>query len=139
MCGFAGFVGTPDSELLQRMGLSVRHRGPDGNENYSDGACSLVHYRLSIIDLSTAGRQPMKTADGRFVIAYNGEIYNYRELRKQYESEGWKLNHVRTQNVFCSPRLCIIFTISINFTEYFHSYFGIRKNTSATSRAIEWE
>ena len=90
MCGFAGFVGTPDSELLQRMGLSVRHRGPDGNENYSDGACSLVHYRLSIIDLSTAGRQPMKTADGRFVIAYNGEIYNYRELRKQYESEGWK-------------------------------------------------
>jgi len=89
MCGFAGFVGTPDRPLLERMGESVRHRGPDQDGMFSDAACSLAHKRLSIIDLSDAGRQPLSTSDGRFVIAYNGEIYNYQELRNAYASEGW--------------------------------------------------
>jgi asparagine synthase (glutamine-hydrolysing) len=72
------------------MGERVMHRGPDQDSVFESSECSLIHRRLSIIDLSEAGRQPMKTSDGRFVVAYNGEIYNYRELRKRYESEGWK-------------------------------------------------
>lgn len=90
MCGFAGFVGISNRNLLERMGESVMHRGPDQDDVFESSECSLIHRRLSIIDLSEAGRQPMKTSDGRFVIAYNGEIYNYRDLRKRYESEGWK-------------------------------------------------
>lgn len=89
MCGFAGFVGPRDPALLGRMGVCVRHRGPDQEGAFEDEGCSLAHKRLSIIDLSEAGKQPMTTANGRFVIAYNGELYNYRALRKRYEAEGW--------------------------------------------------
>jgi asparagine synthase (glutamine-hydrolysing) len=89
MCGIAGFVGPRNTELLHRMGERVRHRGPDQNGVFEDDGCSLNHKRLSIIDLSEAGRQPMATPDGRFTIAYNGEVYNYLELRKRYEREGW--------------------------------------------------
>lgn len=89
MCGIAGFVGPRNTDLLRRMGELVRHRGPDQDGIYEQDGCSFVHKRLSIIDLSDAGRQPMLSADGRFVIAYNGEVYNYRELRKKYQAEGW--------------------------------------------------
>lgn len=89
MCGFAGFAGSPDSDLLNRMGERVRHRGPDQDGVFSAPDCSLIHKRLSIIDLSEAGRQPMSANDGRYAIAYNGEIYNYRALREKYASEGW--------------------------------------------------
>ncbi len=89
MCGIAGFVGPRNTELLHAMGECVRHRGPDQSGVFEDDECSLNHKRLSIIDLSEAGRQPMTTPDGRFTIAYNGEVYNYLELRKRYEGEGW--------------------------------------------------
>lgn len=94
MCGFAGFIGSPDPDALVRMGERIRHRGPDQDGTFVSDGCSFTHKRLSIIDLSEAGRQPMTTEDGRFTIAYNGEIYNYRELRRRYENEGWKF---RTQ------------------------------------------
>jgi asparagine synthase (glutamine-hydrolysing) len=73
---------------LHSMLNSQRHRGPDAEGVYSDpeGLCVLGHNRLSIIDLSEAGRQPMKSADGRYVIVLNGEIYNYLELRRELES-----------------------------------------------------
>lgn len=89
MCGFAGFVGSPNPDLLAKMGASVRHRGPDQDGVFESPDCSLIHYRLSIIDLSEQGRQPLATSDGRYVVAYNGEIYNYRELREKYAREGW--------------------------------------------------
>lgn len=90
MCGFAGFVGSQDVALLQKMGEALRHRGPDQDGELVSDRCSMSHKRLSIIDLSEAGRQPMQSKDGRFTISYNGEIYNYKELRARYEQAGWK-------------------------------------------------
>ncbi len=66
--------------IFQDALARIRHRGPDGSGIYRDGNLWLGHARLSILDLSSAGSQPMKTPDDRFVISYNGEIYNFREL-----------------------------------------------------------
>lgn len=73
---------------MQAMATMIAHRGPDDFGSYIDGPLALGHRRLSIIDLSPAGHQPMATADGRYVIAYNGEIYNYRELRAELHTRG---------------------------------------------------
>lgn len=70
------------------MGQAIIHRGPDAGAVYQDDRIGLVHRRLSIIDLSDAGTQPMKSASGRHIIAFNGEIYNFREIRKNLEVEG---------------------------------------------------
>jgi asparagine synthase (glutamine-hydrolysing) len=67
---------------------AIAHRGPDGEGHFVDGAVGLGHRRLSIIDLSPAGHQPMQTTSGRFVLSYNGEIYNFQELRIELESLG---------------------------------------------------
>jgi asparagine synthase (glutamine-hydrolysing) len=92
MCGLAGLLnrdGAPASPVVaERMGESIRHRGPDGSGLFTDGPFAVAHRRLAIIDLSPAGHQPMATADGRFVIAYNGEIYNFQELRLELEAGG---------------------------------------------------
>lgn len=84
MCGIAGIAGnmTGAAERLDAMVASQSHRGPDGQGTWTDpsGLCRLGHNRLAIIDLSPAGRNPMVSADGRWHIVYNGEIYNYREL-----------------------------------------------------------
>ncbi|MET4024640.1 asparagine synthase (glutamine-hydrolyzing) [Marinobacter sp. MBR-99] len=94
MCGFAGFVSTKpfsDAEhVLEQMGRAIEHRGPDGAGIWFDHSLSLglSHRRLSIIDLSEFGAQPMASESGRFVIAFNGEIYNFRLLRKELESKG---------------------------------------------------
>jgi asparagine synthase (glutamine-hydrolysing) len=96
MCGITGFLGegTLRKEdtlaVLQRMTDAIRHRGPDADGLWqsADGLVNLGHRRLSIIDLSAAGAQPMATADGRFTLIFNGEIYNFRELRAQLEALG---------------------------------------------------
>lgn len=86
MCGIAGVVsrtsGIPplDSGQAKDAIASIRHRGPDSQGEYFDGNLWMGHARLSILDLSSAGTQPMATTDGRFVICYNGEVYNFREL-----------------------------------------------------------
>lgn len=101
MCGIVGvlnFNGEPASPtLLKRMTDAVAHRGPDGEGHYIEGPLGLGHRRLSIIDLSTAGHQPMATDDGRFVISYNGEVYNFNELRVELEEEGYRF-HSRTDS-----------------------------------------
>lgn len=71
------------------MADAVRHRGPDGEGQWCEGPVALGHRRLAIIDLSEMGRQPMVTRDGRLVITYNGEVYNFRELRAELEAEGY--------------------------------------------------
>jgi len=91
MCGIAGIFhlgGEPiDRDLLERMTGIIQHRGPDGQGHFVDREIGLGHRRLSIIDLA-AGAQPMTNEDGALQIVFNGEIYNFIELRKELESAG---------------------------------------------------
>jgi asparagine synthase (glutamine-hydrolysing) len=89
MCGIAGStVAAPD--ILAAMQARLRHRGPDGAAIWRDptSGTGLVHTRLAIIDLSPGGAQPRLSEDGRFALTYNGEIFNYKELRAELEAEG---------------------------------------------------
>lgn len=88
MCGIAGYHGLEaDEALLRRMNDAQEHRGPDGDGVFTDGLVGFAHRRLSIIDRAH-GEQPMTTADGRYTIAYNGEVYNYLALRAELEAAG---------------------------------------------------
>lgn len=101
MCGLAGFKNTKNEnhdwqDCLARMGEAIRHRGPDDQGQWFDPEKGLgfSHRRLSIVDLSRHGHQPMASNSGRFVIAYNGEVYNFQELRRELDETGdpilWK-------------------------------------------------
>jgi len=94
MCGICGIFnlnGEPVSPVnLRKMTDAVSHRGPDGEGFYIDSFVGLGHRRLAIIDLSPAGHQPMLTRDGHFSLIYNGEIYNFQELRIELESLGYQ-------------------------------------------------
>lgn len=94
MCGIAGLFhpasGVDVDDTLRRMADAIRHRGPDDEGFWTDphGSVGLAHRRLSIIDLSPLGHQPMCSASGRYVIAYNGEIYNFEALRSELQRTG---------------------------------------------------
>ncbi|MEQ8661497.1 MAG: asparagine synthetase B, partial [Gammaproteobacteria bacterium] len=94
MCGIAGiWRAAPGAELLQvarDMASAIAHRGPDGAGAWVDdaGGPALAHRRLSIIDLSAAGAQPMAARSGRCVVVFNGEIYNHLALRRELERDG---------------------------------------------------
>ncbi len=88
MCGIAGFLGQGSTDTLGAMTRALSRRGPDDHGVYSGGALGLAHTRLAIIDLSAMGHQPMKSTSGDTVIAFNGEIYNYKSLRKEIEALG---------------------------------------------------
>lgn len=90
MCGFAGFLATSmdeKEEIVKHMGDAILHRGPDDGGTWSDvvAGVALAHRRLAILDLSSAGHQPMFSVDGRYAIVFNGEIYNHIELRNGLE------------------------------------------------------
>ena len=90
MCGIAGYVTTkdkPEQTVLKKMTDRIAHRGPDGEGFYLDDQCGLGHRRLAIIDLD-GGDQPIYSSDRRYVIVYNGEIYNYKELRAELKECG---------------------------------------------------
>ena len=87
MCGINGFT-SHDPDRLRAMHGATRHRGPDDEGFFESEGISLAQNRLSIIDLSSAGHQPMTTVDGRYTIVFNGEIYNYAVLRADLESHG---------------------------------------------------
>lgn len=92
MCGVAGFLGasrTNPGSSLKRMSTALQRRGPDGEGVWIDEKLEvgLAHRRLTLVDLSDSGAQPMVSRNGRYVIAFNGEIYNHREIRKKYFSE----------------------------------------------------
>jgi asparagine synthase (glutamine-hydrolysing) len=89
MCGIVGFTGPSDKEQLNKMVELVRHRGPDDKGTYSDGQMSLGHARLSIIDLE-GGKQPIHNKYENIWVVFNGEIYNYRELRAELERDGFQ-------------------------------------------------
>lgn len=95
MCGIGGFFrsesGATEGQTqawLEAMGESIRHRGPDGSGVWMDDRIGLVHRRLAIIDLSDAGAQPMLSESGRYILVFNGEIYNFPDLRRELENEG---------------------------------------------------
>lgn len=93
MCGITGLIhldGAPVSPvLLRHMTDAIAHRGPDGEGQWVEGNVGLGHRRLAIIDLSPAGHQPMVSSSHRYVLVYNGEVYNYQELRGELEAEGY--------------------------------------------------
>ncbi|HPF78719.1 MAG TPA: asparagine synthase (glutamine-hydrolyzing), partial [Alphaproteobacteria bacterium] len=97
MCGITGFYNLKNDKddaqclkIAQAMEQAIAHRGPDGNDIWADPELPLVlaHRRLAIIDLSDDGRQPMASPTGRYMVVYNGEIYNYLELQKELEAQG---------------------------------------------------
>ena len=95
MCGIAGWYlkdgQSRDLSQLADMSLAIAHRGPDDQGTYADepAGIALAHRRLSIIDLSAAGHQPMSTTSGSVTLAFNGELYNFLVLRQELESLGW--------------------------------------------------
>jgi asparagine synthase (glutamine-hydrolysing) len=89
MCGIAGIFGSSDIAGVEAMVASMRHRGPDDNGRYNDERITLGHTRLSIIDLTSSGHQPMFNRAGTICIVFNGEIYNYREERQKLAQSGW--------------------------------------------------
>ena len=90
MCGIAGVINlnkkSVEEKTLWQMTDSLAHRGPDGRGVYIDNFIGLGHRRLSIIDLSDKASQPMQTEDKNFTISYNGEVYNFKGLRKKLET-----------------------------------------------------
>ena len=95
MCGIAGFLADPGHAgpdpvtTVTRMAGCICHRGPDDSGAWADAEAGLAlgHRRLSIIDLSPEGHQPMHSASGRYVIVFNGEIYNYRDIRRTLDQD----------------------------------------------------
>jgi len=89
MCGINGF-NFSDEKLIQQMNSKLKHRGPDDDGFFVDNNFSLGHRRLSIIDLSSNGHQPMWDDKKNYAIVYNGELYNFQEIKKELESQGFK-------------------------------------------------
>lgn len=131
MCGISGIVGLKATThfakeadpvaIVRRMNKAMAHRGPDADGVWQGSDVVLGHRRLSIIDLSPASNQPMTTPDGRYTIVFNGEIYNYRELRKQLDGVAWRsggdaevLLHAWAQwGADCLPKLEGMFAFAI--------------------------
>lgn len=103
MCGVVGIVNLDGSlvklEILKRMTDAVGHRGPDGEGHWLSENVGIGHRRLAVIDLSDFGQQPMVDSQNRYVLSYNGEIYNYREIRKELESLGYKFRSATDSEV----------------------------------------
>ena len=95
MCGIAGLITTDSDKFISPMLKTIEHRGRDDEGTWTSEPIDQTgrrvcfgHRRLAIIDTSSAGHQPMLSADGRYVITFNGEIYNYRELRQTLAAKG---------------------------------------------------
>ncbi len=92
MCGFTGFTKCTGNReaVLSEMLCKIKHRGPDAEGTYVDDKIAFGHRRLSIIDVTEAGNQPLYSADGRLVLVFNGEIYNYKEIRRELMEKGYE-------------------------------------------------
>lgn len=128
MCGIVGMVDSTkpvDGHLISRMCDILAHRGPDDSGTWfgSDGRVALGHRRLAIVDLSPLGHQPMRSEDGAITIVFNGEIYNFQEIREELERRGEVFRSVsdteviiaayRTWGVACLDRLIGMFALAI--------------------------
>ncbi|MCK4318945.1 asparagine synthase (glutamine-hydrolyzing) [Candidatus Micrarchaeota archaeon] len=119
MCGICGFFGT-DKKLLKKMCSLLSHRGPDGEGLYTDKHISLGHRRLSIIDVE-GGKQPLSNEDGSIWIVYNGEIYNYKELRSSLEGKG----HSFSTNSDTEVIVHLYEEYGLDFPKYLNGMFAI--------------
>lgn len=132
MCGIAGIVltsgDTPDSPLLNAMGETLHHRGPDGSGTYIATGVGFIHTRLAIIDLDT-GDQPLKTDDGKALIA-NGEIYNYRELKAAMADVSFATGSD------CEPPLHIYARRGETFAEDLRGMYAIAIHDPATNKVL---
>jgi len=92
MCGFIGFTNTISNadSVLGTMLDKIKHRGPDAEGKYVDDNIALGHRRLSIIDVSDAGNQPLYSEDGKLILVFNGEIYNYKTIKAELIKKGYK-------------------------------------------------
>lgn len=97
MCGINGIIGKINTEkgsvLVGKMNVAMQHRGPDDDGVFASDGAALGHRRLSIIDLSAAGHQPMVSKDGRYQMVFNGEIYNYLEVKETLAKQGHQIQY----------------------------------------------
>ena len=109
MCAIVGICnlnGEPVSRaLLKQMTDATAHRGPDGEGQYVDGSVGLGHRRLAIIDLLPAASQPMTSETGDLILTYNGEIYNFKELRAELEKLGHRFRSQNDGRASCLRRV----------------------------------
>ena len=110
MCGITGIInlnGEPVSATtLRNMTDAIAHRGPDGEGQWVEDNVGIGHRRLAIIDLSSAGHQPMISSDERYVLSYNGEVYNFQELRADLEAEGYSFRSKTDSEVVLNALAC---------------------------------
>lgn len=121
MCGIAGIIGVSEQpvEMLNTMLSTQKHRGPDATHIWQESGAYLGHNRLSIIDLSKEADQPMLSTDGRYVIVFNGEIYNYIELKKQCNEYSFQ-THSDTEVI-----LALFEKYGKNFLTYLNGMFAL--------------
>ena len=106
MCGIAGIVGFKDKKALLAMLEATKHRGPDNTGTYYDQDVALGMNRLSIVDLSNKANQPMFSEDGRYIIVYNGEVYNYKDLKSDLEKKGYSFTSHSDTEVVLNAYVC---------------------------------
>src|SRR4030043_2446885 len=104
MCGIVGVFNIDgkkvDLDILHKMDCALKHRGPDGHGEYLDSNVGLANRRLAILDTSIFGSQPMRSSDGRYVITFNGEVFNFLELKQELLMRGYKFSsHTDTEVV----------------------------------------
>lgn len=125
MCGIAGLIHLDNNPVspvvLQRMTDAIAHRGPDGEGHWIEGNVGLGHRRLAIIDLSPAGHQPIASVSQRFVMVYNGEVYNYRELRTELEALGYQFRSRTDSEVVLNA----LIVWGVKALERFNGMFGL--------------
>lgn len=125
MCGIAGLIHLDNNPVspavMQRMTDAIAHRGPDGEGHWIEGNVGLGHRRLAIIDLSPAGHQPIASISQRFVMVYNGEVYNYRELRIELETLGYQFRSRTDSEVVLNA----LIAWGVKALERFNGMFGL--------------
>ncbi|EJM82759.1 asparagine synthase (glutamine-hydrolyzing) [Pseudomonas sp. GM60] len=125
MCGIAGLIHLDNNPvspaILQRMTDAIAHRGPDGEGHWIEGNIGLGHRRLAIIDLSPAGHQPIASVSQRYVMVYNGEVYNYRELRTELETLGYQFRSRTDSEVVLNA----LIAWGVKALERFNGMFGL--------------
>jgi Asparagine synthase (glutamine-hydrolyzing) len=142
MCGIAGVVGLRDGEIAATMVRRIAHRGPDDEGTWLSPSDQFPvmfgSRRLAILDLSAAGHMPMLSKDGRFVITYNGEIFNYRELREELKRAGHRFTRVgipKSSSRAISNGGRPVYLVSMGCSP---SRFGTARSGASFSPATEW-